>query len=162
VVVPIEALRPLARVMDALRGAAFDTLGETELASLDVRRVLGAIEGVGGFIDHGQAPHQFARCPPHELELALKLTHMGHASLIIDGGDRRVLIDPWTFAWDDRFEAQPLVSRQLGRVDAIFLRITTMTISMSTLSSHCPMTFLSSFHVKSARRWSPGQPPSSR
>lgn len=31
-----------------------------------------------------------------------------------------MLIDPWVFAWDDRFEKQPLISSQFGRVDAIF------------------------------------------
>jgi hypothetical protein len=119
VVLPVEALKPLARVVDALRGAWGDASVEVELAQTPVQRVLGAIEAVGGFIDRCNAPSAFENGSRDE-DVVLTVTHMGHASLVIEGGSHRILIDPWLFAWNDEFEKQPLVSRQLGRVDAIF------------------------------------------
>jgi len=118
VAVPLDELSAVARVMDALQGDVPSDLNATDLGSVSVRRLLGAIEGVGGFIDRGEIPPLFPSTS--NKDVALAITHMGHASLIVDGGGRRVLIDPWLFAWDDRFEKQPLVSSQFGRVDAIF------------------------------------------
>lgn len=118
VALPLKALCQIARAMDSLRGETEQTWDESELDSIYVRRLLGAIEGVGGFINRQEAPTIFeAR---EGSDIALTVTHMGHASLIVDGGGRRILIDPWLFVWDDGFEKQPLASRQLGRVDAIF------------------------------------------
>jgi hypothetical protein len=117
VAVPIHELGAVARVLDALRADVPRELNPADLESVSVRRLLGAIENLGGFINRDEAPPLFAL--RSDEELALSVMHMGHASLIIDGGGRRILIDPWLFAWDDSFEKQPLVSSQLGRVDAI-------------------------------------------
>ena len=116
-VMPLESLSAITRVMDALRADATESISGTDLGHAAVRRVLGAIESVGGFIGHNEAPPIFA--PRATADLALAITHMGHASLIVDGGGCRVLIDPWLFSWHDDFEKQPVTSRQLGPVDAI-------------------------------------------
>ena len=118
IVVPVDELSAIARVLDALRVDSPDNLNAPDLESVSLRRLLGAIEEVGGFIDRSEVPQVFALNSNEEVTLAV--THMGHASLIVDGGCRRVLIDPWLFAWNNSFEKQPLVSSQLGRVDAIF------------------------------------------
>lgn len=118
VAMPLEDLSAVTRVMDALRGAEPGELNEADLESISVRRLLGAIEQVEGYIDRRDAPPLFGSNSDNGV--ALTVTHMGHASLIVDGGGQRVLIDPWVFAWDDRFEKQPLISSQFGRVDAIF------------------------------------------
>lgn len=119
VVVPIETLPSLARVLDALREDWRDDSVLAELAQAPVQRVLGAIEAIGGFIERGDAPTVFKPRLGSE-STALSVTHMGHASLIVDAGTCRILIDPWLFSWDDTFEKQPVVSRSLGRIDAIF------------------------------------------
>ena len=118
IVVPVDELSAIARVLDAVRADSQGDLNATELESVSLRRLLGAIEDVGGFLDRSEVPPVFALNSNEGVTLAV--THMGHASLIVDGGGRRVLIDPWLFAWNDSFEKQPLVSGQLGQVDAIF------------------------------------------
>jgi Beta-lactamase superfamily domain len=118
VIVPVSALPAVTRIMDALRTGMWD---EQRLANVNdsaVPRVLSAIESVGGFMPKTEAPPLFA-CANDE-GAALTVTHMGHASLIVDGGGQRLLIDPWLFPWDDQFETQPLVASQLGPVAAIF------------------------------------------
>ena len=118
VAVPLDELSALSRVMDVLRAESTSNVDAVDLKSISVRRLLGSIEVLGGFIDRSETPSLFAtNGNPDE---ALAITHLGHASLIVDGGGRRVLIDPWLFAWEDGFEQQPLVSSQFGRVDAIF------------------------------------------
>jgi len=118
VIVPLSALPAVTRVMDALRCGVHDGQRNGDLNDPAVQRVLGAIEAVDGFIAKAEAPPIVACASDNDV--ALTVTHMGHASLIVDGGGHRILIDPWVFPWDDQFERQPLVASQLGRVTAIF------------------------------------------
>jgi L-ascorbate metabolism protein UlaG (beta-lactamase superfamily) len=117
VLVPVESLPEIATLIDALREDATN-ISDHELSSIHARRILGAIESVGGFSERDQAPPVFSA--PATNDTAMAITHMGHASLIVDAGGKRILVDPWLFNGDSSFEKQPVISGQLGRVDAIF------------------------------------------
>ena len=116
VVVPVEALAQLGGCIDALDRR--DPSGwAIAVSSPHVRRILGAIEAVDGLVDLVERPKNFALQVSHADAMAI--THMGHASLIVDCGDSRILIDPWLHAWDDSYACQPVTRAELGEVSAI-------------------------------------------
>ena len=51
----------------------------------------------------------------------LSALHLGHAGLLVRGGESSVLVDPWFLQGHPDYRAQPLQASQLPPVDAIFL-----------------------------------------
>lgn len=51
----------------------------------------------------------------------LSALHLGHAGLLVRGGESSVLVDPWFLQGHPDYRVQPLQASQLPPVDAIFL-----------------------------------------
>lgn len=112
--VAVGEIAGVARVLESVaRGEA----PPPNLLSPSVLSVLALIERVGGWIDKEQRPRRYTRAARDPRELAV--THMGHACLIVDSVQTRILVDPWLFPWDADNDVQPLTADQLGKIDAI-------------------------------------------
>lgn len=120
---PSAALPEVAALVRALRGG----LTPAELRErLDrsahpgaLLRVLGAIRRCGANAGREvEAPDWDALLPP---DLPLGALHLGHAGLLVRGGNDVALFDPWFLPSRDRHERQPLLARQLPPVGAICL-----------------------------------------
>jgi hypothetical protein len=115
--IALADLPGLAQVMDFLRQPESISAWREAVAEPAVRRVLSAIHDAGGFVPREEAPPVYRRATFDQA--VLTATHMGHASVIVDAGRRRILVDPWLFAWKPGFEKQPATSAELGEIAAI-------------------------------------------
>jgi L-ascorbate metabolism protein UlaG (beta-lactamase superfamily) len=115
--VPASAWPALGAVVDTLHGARRDVAGA--LREPAARAFVGVLRRLDAVVPARD------RLAPFPLQAragdAFAVTHMGHATLLVDSARHRVLFDPVLYAHDPAFARQPLAASQLANTSAIFV-----------------------------------------
>jgi hypothetical protein len=108
---PADELPAVGSVLRALSGAP----PNADLRSFAARELVAELERLGAL-----APRTSVDVHPRGPADRMTVTHLGHATLLVDADAARILIDPVLHPHDPRYPVQPLTAAELGPLDGVF------------------------------------------